>query len=445
VNTATLTVSNASTNDAGSYRCVVSNSGGPVNSSAATLTVIDAPQITVQPVSVLVSVGFPASFSVAAMGRPPLSYQWYHDNTAIGANSTSFSLPSAQVADAGSYRVVITNITGSVTSSVATLIVFAGKITNDLVVHLKFDNNYTDTSGRGNHAAAVGTPGFGAGKIGQAFQYTTAGSIASFNYATLNYPPDLHFSTSSDFSVSYWSKIDPANKSSDPPQIGNKNWGSGSNIGWICGVQGNNGFEWNYREECPSTRKDYDATVNMVDNAWHHVVFAVQRGGVARTFIDGILRDTRSVATAGTSPTTIDTDPAITDNQNCSGNGTRNANAVNIGQDGTGTYNISITNALIDDVGIWRRALTSQEAVAVYSAGNAGQDLQQAAAASLGLLQVNLAGGNAEFNWIGGAGIRLQRTVSLNPVSWADVAGTVGLSAYSQPATNSAYYRLHKP
>ena len=35
VNTATLTVSNASTNDAGSYRCVLSNSGGSTTSSSA--------------------------------------------------------------------------------------------------------------------------------------------------------------------------------------------------------------------------------------------------------------------------------------------------------------------------------------------------------------------------------------------------------------------------
>src|SRR5678816_2882610 len=94
----------------------------------------------------------------------------------------------------------------------------------------------------------------------------------------------------------------------------------------------------------------------------------------------------------------IDTDPAIADNQNCPGNGTRTANAVNIGQDGRGSYtdggSMGVTNAAIDDVGIWRRVVTAQEAAAIYKAGLAGLDLEQAAAVTLGVLQVKLVGAN---------------------------------------------------
>jgi hypothetical protein len=448
VNTATLTVSNADTNDAGAYRCIVSNSGGPVNSSSAILTVIDAPLVTVQPVSVLVTVGYPANFSVAAMGRPPLSYQWYRDNTPVGGNSTAFSIPSTTLADGGLYKVVVTNVVGATTSAVVALTVFGGAITNDLVLHLKFDNNYNDSSGRGNNATAVGTPAFNSGgKVGQAFSYTTSQGAGIFNYATVNYPPDLHFTSASDFTVAYWSKIAPNSKSADPPAIANKNWNSGSNIGWVCGVQGSGNFEWNYREECPNTRKDYDSDVNMTDGNWHHIVWSIQRGSLSRTFIDGVLKNVQTIVNAGNSPTTIDTDPAIADNQNCSGNGTRNAGAINIGQDGRGIYDpgVAITNALIDEVGIWRRAVTPQEAVALYNAGVAGLDLQQAFAGTLGALQVTRVGANVQFNWSGGTGIRLQKSATLSPPSWSDVAGTTGASTYSQPATNNAYYRLYKP
>jgi hypothetical protein len=454
VNTATLTVSNATTNEGGSYRCILANNGGPVTSSSATLTVVDAPQIISQPLSVLVSKGYPASFSVAAIGRPPLKYQWLFNGAAIsGATTTTLSFLSSQPSDAGPYQVVVTNITGAVTSLVANLSVFNGPINSNLVVHLKFDNNYSDSSGRGNNASAVGSPAFvSPGKIGtHAFSYTTFRDGSSFNYATLGYPADLHFTGATDFSVSLWTKMAPNSWADDPPYVANKNWDSGGNIGFDIGLAGGGGtFKWNYREECPHDRQDYNSPVVVTDNQWHHILVTFQRGSVARTFIDGALVDTRTIQVSSTAPpTTIDTDPAIADNQDCSGNGTRNANAVNIGQDGRGIYtdggSMGVTNAAIDDVGIWRRALTPQEAVAVYNAGQQGKDLQQAVAASLGALTIKYVGGNVQCNWVGGTGIRLQKSPTLSPASWTDIPSTLGLSSFSEAANGVAYYRLYKP
>lgn len=361
VTTDTLTVSNAEPGDAGSYRCVVSNSSGSVNSLQATLTVIDAPVITTQPASVLVSAGFPASFSVSANGRPPLNYQWLRNGSPVGANSSTLTLAAAVVGDAGQYQVVVTNITGAVTSSVATLTVVSGPITGNLVAHLKFDDDYNDSTGRGNNATPIGSPSFNSsGRLGQAFQYTTIGGVEQ-HYATLGYPDDLKFGSATDFTIAFWSKIAPGTKSSDPAIVANKNWNSGNNTGYVLGVQGNNAFEWNYREESPNTRKDFDSSINMTDGVWHHVVFSVQRGAFARTIIDGILVDTRPIVDAGNAPSSIDTDLSV-----------------NIGQDGVGTYDISITNALIDDVGFWRRALTTQEAQAIYNASFSGKNLAEA-------------------------------------------------------------------
>ena len=361
VNTATLTITGAEPADAGAYRCVLSNSDGPVTSASATLTVIDTPVITTQPIPVLVSAGTPASFTVAAMGRPPLNYAWSHDGAPVGGNTSTLTLPSTVAGDSGQYRVVVGNVTGSVTSSIAVLTVVSGPITSSLVAHLKFDGNYNDSSGRGNNATAVGSPTFNPnGRVGQAFQYTTIGGIEQ-HYATLGYPDDLKFGSATDFTISFWSKIAPGTKSSDPALVANKDWDSGSNPGYVLGVQGNNNFEWNYREESPNTRKDFDSAVNMTDGQWHHVIFSVQRGVFARTVIDGNLVDTRTIVDAGNSPSSIDT-----------------ALAVNIGQDGAGDYNISITNALIDDVGFWRRALTTQEAQAIYNASFSGSGLAAA-------------------------------------------------------------------
>jgi hypothetical protein len=65
-----------------------------------------------------------AVFSVTASGTGPLSYQWNLNGTALpGATSSTLTLTSPQLTDAGGYSVVVANIAGSVTSSVAVLTV----------------------------------------------------------------------------------------------------------------------------------------------------------------------------------------------------------------------------------------------------------------------------------------------------------------------------------
>jgi len=124
---ASYAIASAQTSDAGSYSVVVSNSVGSVMSSAATLTVnaaAVAPSITTQPQSVTVTVGGSASFTVTASGTAPMSYQWRKGGTAIaGATSSNYTIPSSQTPDAGSFTVVVSNSTGSVTSAAATLTV----------------------------------------------------------------------------------------------------------------------------------------------------------------------------------------------------------------------------------------------------------------------------------------------------------------------------------
>jgi hypothetical protein len=85
-----------------------------------------APYITNQPQSQMVIAGGSASFTVGAAGTPPLTYQWRLNGTNLsGATGSSHTDSNAQPADAGSYTVVVTDIAGSSTSSVATLTVHA--------------------------------------------------------------------------------------------------------------------------------------------------------------------------------------------------------------------------------------------------------------------------------------------------------------------------------
>ena len=84
-----------------------------------------APSISSQPASITVSVGQPASFTVAASGATPLSYQWQRNSANIsGATLSTYTLSNAQLADSGSqFRCVVRNSYGTATSNNATLTV----------------------------------------------------------------------------------------------------------------------------------------------------------------------------------------------------------------------------------------------------------------------------------------------------------------------------------
>ncbi|HEY5911245.1 MAG TPA: immunoglobulin domain-containing protein, partial [Verrucomicrobiae bacterium] len=125
--TATLTLNNVTSTDAGSYTVRVTNSGGNVTSSAAMLTVnpvIVGPAITTQPASQTVLAGANVSFTVVATGTAPLSYQWMKNGGNIaGATTATLTLNAVTATDAGSYTVRVTNAGGNVTSSAAMLTV----------------------------------------------------------------------------------------------------------------------------------------------------------------------------------------------------------------------------------------------------------------------------------------------------------------------------------
>ncbi|MGZ5569127.1 MAG: TIGR02597 family protein, partial [Limisphaerales bacterium] len=94
------------------------NFGGPTN-----MTVVIFPTISQHPASQTINIGGNAIFSVTAGGTSP-SYQWRFNGVTIeSATLSSYTRSNAQLADAGSYSVVVSNAAGSVTSSSATLTV----------------------------------------------------------------------------------------------------------------------------------------------------------------------------------------------------------------------------------------------------------------------------------------------------------------------------------
>jgi hypothetical protein len=118
------TINPVAPGDAGSYDVIVTNSCGSATSNAATLTINEAPSVTVDPVSQSVCSGGSVMFSVSATGTPALTYQWRKGGVNIGgATSSSYTINPASPGDAGSYDCVVTNACGSDTSAAATLTV----------------------------------------------------------------------------------------------------------------------------------------------------------------------------------------------------------------------------------------------------------------------------------------------------------------------------------
>ena len=120
----TYDIPSAQPSDDGSYYVIVTNSGGSVTSSTATLTLYTAPTITITPSSITITQGSSASFSATATGIPTPTYQWYFNGYGIsGATSDTYYISSAQTSDDGSYYVIAENSAGSATSNTVTLTV----------------------------------------------------------------------------------------------------------------------------------------------------------------------------------------------------------------------------------------------------------------------------------------------------------------------------------
>jgi Ig-like domain CHU_C associated/Viral BACON domain len=81
------------------------------------------PSITEQPASPTIDEGSSATLTVSANGTGPLTYQWYRGTTKVGTNSNTFT--TGPLTQTTTYRVVVTNACGTVTSNDATVTVTA--------------------------------------------------------------------------------------------------------------------------------------------------------------------------------------------------------------------------------------------------------------------------------------------------------------------------------
>ncbi len=129
----TLSFTTALSQNGNQYRAVFTNSAGTATTTAATLTVNNAPTlptITTQPANQTVTAGQTATFTAAATGSPTVQWQMSTAGSGTfsnvsGATSTTLSFTTALSQNGNQYRAVFTNSAGTATTTAATLTVNA--------------------------------------------------------------------------------------------------------------------------------------------------------------------------------------------------------------------------------------------------------------------------------------------------------------------------------
>jgi hypothetical protein len=342
-----------------------------------------SPTIVSQPASATNYVSLAATFAVNAYSTVALSYQWKSNGVVIpGATQSSLTLRPLALADAAGYSVNVSNVNGALDSSAATLTVLPAPTNppsiQGLVLHLPFDNNLTDATGRGNNGTAINvtttssnvtTATFVSGMLGSALHYSSDFGVfpccttTNTDYVTLGVRPDLQFSSNVNFSVAYWIRL-PANYQGGDLPFFTDAIGSTFSAGFVFaptyGVQGtsangsvNGGWALSLFDGTFGVNglAVYGNANSINDGAWHHLVHTFDRVKGMVTYLDGVaaaysIQGGTSVSDAGN----VDTSHPAT-----------------IGQDPTGKYPES-GSADIDDLGVWRRSLTALEAASIYVA-----------------------------------------------------------------------------
>ncbi|WP_211747171.1 cadherin-like beta sandwich domain-containing protein [Paenibacillus sp. Marseille-Q4541] len=205
---------------------------------------------------------------------------------------------------------------------------------NLLVSDMKFDDNLNDTAaGVTGLATKSGSVSFVDGKSGKAISIPAGNS----NYVDLGDRQDLKFG-SGNFTVSF---MHMGNLAGDQTVLSNKDWNSGANVGWYIGPATANHLTLNMASN--GKRIDYSAT--SVGTEWHHITVSVDReNNAATTYVDGIAKATKDISTLGTG--SMDTPYNII-----------------LGADGRKANGGA--NVTLDDLKIWKRALSATEAKAL--------------------------------------------------------------------------------
>jgi autotransporter-associated beta strand protein len=380
---------------------------------------------------------------VAVAAGQLLNYQWYKGvapggtllsdgGNISGSTSDTLTLSPLQLSDAGNYWVQVSNPAGTTNSPSSYLAVLAIptnasqlNLTNSLVLHLPFEANYADVSGRANNGTNVGATSFTNGIIGtNALHYFSDNTVPSYNYVTLGVRPDLQFGSNIDFTVAFWVRQPASSSYTNLPFFTDAAIASGTGFsfspyetattagGWLLNIGS---------MSSPSAFTSFPDSNLINDGAWHHLVHSASRSANVITYLDGVQVDSQAIGFLGNINT---------------------ANPATIGQAPNGTYAVT-AQADLDDMAVWTRTLTPLEVSGIYLAGATnGVSFAPPAAAPIvqSSLQIQRVAGQWQITW-GGSGGTLQASGDVNG-TYTNVPSATSPYTIPAPLGAQTFYRL---
>ncbi len=381
---ASLMLSNVQPTDAGSYTVVVTNLASSITSAVAVLTVLIPPAIIASPQTYTNLAGTAATFSAAASGSGPLSYQWLlngvslHDNgNILGANASTLQIFSVQPDNAGDLVLTVSSPGGVAVATLATLVVEVPPacvpVPPGLVGWWRGEGNADDLAGTNNGALLGNATPSALGEVGQAFSFD-----GTNDYVKIADAPELN---PTNLTIEAWvllSELDSTGSGDSPPGqqyiVFKQNSVSTTSAGYQLGKSRTTDGDVFCFVVSSAADQTYSlcSTSLVTTSVWYHVA-AVRGSNFTQLYVNGQLE----------SQTNVDFPQDY------------GANALFFGSSGDLSWDHKFAG-LLDEVSLYSRALSADEIGAIYNAGAAGKCLE-AAFTTQPQSQTALVGSNVTF------------------------------------------------
>jgi hypothetical protein len=116
------------------------------------------------------------------------------------------------------------------------------------------------------------------------------------DYVQIPSSTNLNFGSTQDFTVECRMRT---NSTGDVSIIGNKDWVSGNNAGFVFSFKYPSGPEWKVNIGDGTNRADINTGGLIADNQWHTLSVSFDRDGYMKMYEDGILLDSADISSVG--------------------------------------------------------------------------------------------------------------------------------------------------